>query len=210
MEPYCIAVDAGGVLVYTTTSGDETEVSRKPIEGAKEGLIALKKLGFKICLVSFAGRKTASLNTLDMEEFYSGLIGKQYYVKNKLEKLAICRSIGAVALIDDNLDILNALHTGLYHRKPKEIKGLKTIAGILFVGDINVTGDKIIENVENVINFPVAKDWNEVVELCEILHKKLSDKSIELNTPDSTIDINKYVYTDLCVPPIVSSISKTK
>ena len=83
-----IAIDAGGVLVYKT-HGDETEVSRRPMEGAAEGLKQLKELGFKLCLVSFAGRKTAALNIQDMDQFYHGLLDCQIYVKNKLEKLVL-------------------------------------------------------------------------------------------------------------------------
>ncbi len=50
-----------------------------------------------------------------MEEFFPHLLDGQYYVKNKLEKIAICRLIGAVVMIDDTMEILETLHNGLYH-----------------------------------------------------------------------------------------------
>jgi hypothetical protein len=126
-------------------------------------------------------------------------------VKTMLEKNAVCASIGAVVLVDDTLEILSALHTGLYHGKTKEIKGLKNILGILFTGDKNYQDNQ--DNQDNQdkkdnSEFPVANTWEQVVKICEELHKKMSDGLIPVNVPDKTIDITKYVYCDLCVPTI--------
>ena len=200
-----IAVDAGGVLVYKTKHGDQTEESRRPMDGAKEGLQKLKDLGYSIYLVSFAGRKTASLNIEDMHNFFPHLLDGQYYVKNKLEKIAICRSIGAVALIDDTWDILETLHKGLYHGTSKEILGMESILGIYFTGDTGTESDdhdkEEKKQTEGTL-YPNVNTWSEVVSLCTGLKKSLADGILSDVVPDNMINISKYVYTDLCISPI--------
>ena len=220
-----IAIDAGGVLVYKT-HGDETEESRRPMEGAAEALQQLKDIGFKLCLVSFAGRKTAALNVQDMEQFYHGLLDSQIYVKNKLEKLAVCRSIGAMVLIDDTSEILTTLNKGLYLGTAKEIKRMDNIQGILFTGDTGVdmkdvvpdnntttTSETVCDNAivgkqqsEPIIDpeynaLPIASNWEKVVKICTRIQKGILDHTIQMNKPDPQINILKYVYADLCVPP---------
>lgn len=185
-----IAIDAGGVLVFKT-NGDETEESRKPIHGAFEALTKLKELGYELNLISFAGRKTAILNIEDMAKFYPNLLDRQFYVKNKLEKLAVCRSIGAIVLIDDTLEILQTLHQGLYQGTKKEIKSMD-IQGVLFTGDSDESKNLVI-NEESRIT--VAKDWSQVVTICENLIKKTI-------VPDDSIELSRFVYSDLCIPPV--------
>lgn len=189
-----IAIDAGGVLVKKT-QGDETEVSRKPIEGAFEALTKLKELGFELVLVSFAGRKTAVLNIEDMEKFYPKLLDRQIYCKNKLEKLAICRSIGAIALIDDTLEILETLIQGLNVGTKKYIPSMDIIK-ILFTGDL--PDDEKNNHVNE--NIMIAHQWSQVVTICEkIIH------GAKVMIPDDTIELSKYVYCDLCKPEIKKS-----
>jgi hypothetical protein len=177
-----LAIDAGGVLFLKTERSEPSE----PMEGAKEGLIALRKLGFELILVSFCGRKKAIQTKEDINLHFQGLLDKQYYNKNRLEKSAICQYLGVEALIDDTKEILDVFETGLYHgKKDKEIAPT-TIRPILF-GE-----PKQIPKKDTMLWVP---DWEHVVRVCSSLLEPCQ-------IPNPQINLAAYVYGDLCVPAI--------
>lgn len=187
-----ICIDAGGVLYYKNDGGDETSVERNPIAGAVEWVTKLKEEGFKLYLVSFAGRKTASLTKGDMEKNFSGLFDGVFFVKNKLEKIAVCRWLGADVMVDDTAEILTTIKTGLYLGKAKEIAGVPTMVRVLFTGDptnagVGGGGD----------DAEVAGSWEEVHRICCGIGSTGNS-----HQPDLSIDVSKFVYADLSsVPP---------
>jgi len=184
-----VAVDAGGVLFPMG--------QRTPMVGAKEGLETLKKLGVELHLVSFAGRQTAIQTAKDIKLFFPGLFTKQFYVKNKLEKLAVCRHVGACILIDDTWDILETLFTGLNLGKQKEILPMETIVGFHFNSTSNALDLKEALETEQKCKIVKTSSWAEVIAWTLLLQP-------EPIQPDEHVYISRFVYGDLCDPPIVA------
>ncbi len=184
-----ICIDAGGVLYYSNREKeDEAELERNPIDGARECLIKLKKAGHKLYLDSFAGRKTAALTKQDIERNFSGLFDGLFFSKNKLEKIAVCRYIGADVMIDDTEDVLYHIKNGVYNGKAKEIKGDPSILRILFNGAKKPLeeGNKPEDKSDGAL--PV-NTWDDVWLQCE--------KAVNTHKADTSIVITKYIYSDI-------------
>jgi hypothetical protein len=123
-----LAIDAGGVLFHKESGG----ISRKPIQGAIEWLSKLKDEGCRLFLISFASRKTAGITVNDIAEYYPNLFDGLFFVKNKLEKVALCRYLGSDVMIDDTWEVHRNIRDGLYLDKPKIIHSIPTVFRILF------------------------------------------------------------------------------
>jgi phosphoglycolate phosphatase-like HAD superfamily hydrolase len=189
-KPAYVAIDAGGVLFHKNEGVDQTNRERTPIKGALEAVTALKMLGHRLYLVSFAGRKTAQITLSDMGKHYPDLFDGIYFVKNKLEKVALCHHLGADAMIDDTPEVHGGIAYGMYHGKAKAIGPIPTVLRVMFVGDFDE--DQVL--VENSVppHNAIAVDWGEVFKLCEHLTHTHQEK------PD--YPITRYVYPEFCVP----------
>jgi len=85
-----------------------------PVPGAKEGLESLIARGYSISVVTARGDDQKAITEYFIEKWFPGLIDKIHYTGEfvgdqhgnggKTTKYEICRSISAVALIDDNLN----------------------------------------------------------------------------------------------------------
>jgi hypothetical protein len=178
-----IGIDAGGVLLHKSR-GEHVPVnqvqSRNPIIGALAPLIKMKENGNKLILISFASRQLAKLNASDIEKNYPGVFDAMFFVKDKMEKVALCRYLGIDVMIDDTVDVHVNIKNGLYVGKNKEIKAIPTMKHILFTGDC-IDG-------ENKDNFTEVDDWSKIYELLNTVdHTHEADKSIKLT---------KYVYPE--------------
>ncbi len=186
----CIAIDAGGVLLKKNSGNDQTDRSRFPIRGAKDNLTKLKKQGHTLVLVSFAGRKTAEITMNDMKVHYPGLFDKLFFVKNKLEKVAICRYIGADVMIDDTAEVLHNIKHGVYLGKPKIVPGIPTIRRILFTGDDEKDVDRSGDNHDDAL---VTETWEDIYEMCQDVKKG--------HVEDPSVKVLKYVYPEYSSVP---------
>ncbi|MDD4931419.1 MAG: hypothetical protein PHG66_04740 [Candidatus Colwellbacteria bacterium] len=182
-----IAIDAGGVLLHLNEGVDQSNRSRTPVKGANEVLAKLKSEGHKLFLVSFAGRKTAEITFNDMKEHYNGLLDGLFFVKNKEEKIALCRYLGADVMIDDTSLVHYHIKNGIYTGKPKAIGGVPSIHRLQFTG-APFGGDKSNLDLTGSDGATVVETWDEIYNICSGL--------THTHKPDDKITITKYVYPE--------------
>ena len=111
-----IGVDFGGVLAKHSTKDEEF----KPVEehkntridmpGAIENLHKLKKKGHELYIVSFCGKKRALEGIQKVkEEGLEQVFTEQVYIGNPWEKGTVLNKFGCNFMIDDRLDLLDAI-----------------------------------------------------------------------------------------------------
>ena len=167
-----IGVDFGGVLAKHTKVGEEnapvTEHKNTNINmpGAVENLHKLKKKGHQLYIVSFCGKKRALEGMEEVKE--KGLepvFTEQIYIGNPWEKGSVLQKFGCNFMIDDRLDLLEAIKK----KSPKT----KTI----WFGQ---TQDKCIDG-----QHICAETWDDVYEII--------NSSEYFNVPKQDININKWL-----------------
>ena len=150
-----IAIDFGGVLsihdAKNSTGSEHINLSIN-MPGALEALVALKKAGHKLHLVSFCGRRRAIETAESITKCAPGIFDGLYFVKDKVFKKHICAYLGADVMIDDTLPILVDIAK---HTEARQL--------ILFAGDpgFEEQGNTRIPTITKVTS------WVGVVELCQ-------------------------------------------
>ena len=165
-----IAVDFGGVcsVAGEYEERDEDRVEMINVPRCVETIGQLKRLGHKVILVSFCGRRRAVATRDYLETKMSGLFDQLYFVKNRDYKKSICARYGVDVLIDDNVDILRTLEA--------------PTVGILFTYEKPETRDD---------SMVIAKSWDHVPILLSILQQQQQQQR---NTENFGINIDKMCY----------------
>lgn len=111
-----IGVDFGGVLAKHTKSGEEnmpvTEHKNTKIDmpGAVETLQKLKQKGHTLYIVSFCGKKRALEGMEEVKRHHLDTVfTEQVYITNPFEKSTVLSKFGCNFMIDDRLDLLDAI-----------------------------------------------------------------------------------------------------
>lgn len=109
-----IAIDYGGVcsesVNYDVKSNKPVELAKINIPDCVESLIALKQLGHKIYLISFAGRRRSEMTKEYLDKEHPRLFDDIFFVRDPTYKNDICQHIGAHIMVDDRNDVLNTIH----------------------------------------------------------------------------------------------------
>lgn len=164
-----IGIDFGGVL--STHDGKDVDKEHRNITinmpQALESLIEMKKRGYKLYLISFAG-KSRSIETYNSIKDMN-LFDDYFFVKDKKYKRNIAEYLGLDLMIDDNIGIIYDVS--------------KYTNTILFLGDPNADDPNQIPK-----NTKICTNWNDIIKyIDENLSNFIGHKSIEK-------DINKLLY----------------
>ena len=122
-EPEVFGVDIGGVIIDRVSEDDETETMRHhsyaeaaAVEGAVEAIARLVEQRFRehVWLVSRCDESTEPtlLEWLERHNFFGSTGVPRSHVlfcRQRHEKAAICRQLGATHFIDDRLEVLSHL-----------------------------------------------------------------------------------------------------
>jgi ribonucleotide monophosphatase NagD (HAD superfamily) len=188
-----IGVDAGGVCFESFIEGKDRD---QPIPGAAAALKALRSMGYRLILISFAGKKTAVCNARNIEKHFPDLFEQQIYVKDMHAKIAVCAYYGISIMIDDTPEVLDTIRKGYKLGKADEIKG-QDVSLILFTEDKKAIEKKYWKEQDRAegAGFSVAECWDEIVAYCKVWDRAQRHPNLEVN-------FVRFVYSELCVPPI--------
>lgn len=173
--PLTIGIDFGGVLSIHDRVSDSKALSDTSDEGdhtntlinmpkALESLKELKRLGYKLVLISFCGRKRAVETKASIDQVIPGLFDEIFFTVNRDFKGDVCRKTGCDVMIDDRHDVLMSVR--------KTVPNIK----LFWFG-----GDRDHGSMQAVKNWDSLTAWI----------KKLRREKIE---PDPSVDLTRKVH----------------